>query len=610
MLLCSLSGDELFSDREKFPLIILLTPPIDSDMIFKKIELQSCPKTFTADLDKARTPAETLATFYSRVKALDLKILSEVKRIDTGRLGIPVYFGVCGDDAQEIIGAKKTMGKGAGPIQAETSACMELTERFSFFSFKVNPDKFLIGDYVDMEEQGYPVLPIEYLLQSVHDEKTSPGQLRKLLAGLPMLWCQATSLTRNENVLVPFSWFDTINEYNGSAAGNTLEESALQGVCEIVERHVCSRVTHEKLAVPKIDIDTVTDPVALDLLRKFAENGIEIHLLDFTLDTGIPTVAAIAIDRATFPESSEIVYTAGTAPDPQKAMIRTLTEVAQLGGDFETSANYLASGLPKPTSMEEIAWLTDSPFSISVDSMANLADHDIKIEVDRTAAALKKIGMDVFMLDITHEGLQLPATYTISPGAHFRERSRLQSAGLFAARLAVDLIQDPEILDARLLELKELLPDAYYVEFYRGRNLYNMGMGQLALPFFEDALKMHPEEEDLPYIYSYLGLCLRDLEHYTEALAVLEKGLEYDEQRADIYNTMGVCCFKLGEFEQAIAKFKRAVELDPSSAMDYANIGVNSQRLGRIDDAKEYLTLALTLDPSLDFARDILESLS
>ena len=49
----------------------------------------------------------------------------------------------------------------------------------------------------------------------------------------------------------------------------------------------------------------------------------------------------------TFPEKSEIVWTAGTTPDPQKALSRALSETAQLAGDFNTGSNYIASGLPK-----------------------------------------------------------------------------------------------------------------------------------------------------------------------------------------------------------------------------------------------------------------------
>ena len=71
-------------------------------------------------------------------------------------------------------------------------------------------------------------------------------------------------------------------------------------------------------------------------------------------------VAALAVDPSTFPEISEIVFTAGTTPGPDKAIIRAITEVAQLAGDFNTGANYVASGLPKPLSMDEVDYLTES----------------------------------------------------------------------------------------------------------------------------------------------------------------------------------------------------------------------------------------------------------
>ena len=73
---------------------------------------EDCLKTFTTDQDKAIRPEDTLKRFYAKVKTLDCVILNEVKRIDNGRLDIPVYFSICGDDARALTGTKKQMGKG------------------------------------------------------------------------------------------------------------------------------------------------------------------------------------------------------------------------------------------------------------------------------------------------------------------------------------------------------------------------------------------------------------------------------------------------------------------------------------------------------------------
>ena len=573
------------------------------------IVLKDCLKTFTIDQDKAIRPEDTLARFYAQVNKLDCVIVNEVKRIDNGRLDIPVYFSICGEAASRLTGTKKQMGKGAHPVQAEASACMELAERFSFFAFKNTASHFITGDYKTMREQGYPLLDIRLLLQSVHDETTTPAQLESLLEDIPMQWTWATNMTRGEEVLVPFSWFFAINEFNGPSAGNTYEEAALQGVCEIVERHVCSRINREQIPTPAIDPDSVQDPVARELLAKFARHGIELHLHDFSLDTGICTVGALAIDRSTFPETSEIVYTAGTTPNPEKALIRAVTEVAQLAGDFNSGSNYVASGLPKPLAMAEVAYLTESTATVGIEAMVDLSDNNIRIEVERCIAALHQIGMEVYMIDVRHAQLDIPALYTIVPGAHFRERSMIKDAGLFSAKLVEELISDPRRKEIKFRQMEEQLPGAYYLSFYRGKNAVDAGNLTAAISYFDRALALNPEAEDLPYIFSYKGSCLKELGQYEEAIGVLRQGLAEDEERPDIHNLIGVCMFKQGQYAEAISHFKRAVALNPASGIDYANIGVNYKRLGQRDKAIHFFTIALSIDPTLAFAEEQLAEL-
>ncbi|MCI5149465.1 MAG: tetratricopeptide repeat protein, partial [Candidatus Electrothrix sp. MAN1_4] len=565
------------------------------------IRLHSCLKEYTYDQDKACTPEQTIERFHERLQATGLDILKKVKRIDTGRLDIPVFFSVCGKDALETIGTKKQMGKGSTPEQSRASACMELAERFSFFSFLKNPDNFLIGDYPAMQEAGYPVLPISSLLQSVHDEERNPKELEQLLTDLPLRWTWARNITQDKDVLVPFSWFYAINEFNGPCAGNTIEEAVLQGISEVIERHVCALVTHEKTRTPTIDPNSVTDPVARALIDKFEKNGIKLQLNDFSLDTGIPTVAALAWDPETFPEKSELVYTAGTTPGANKALIRALTEVAQLAGDFESGSNYVASGLPKPLSLDEVDYLFTPEQTIGIDELPQVDADDMLEELQNCLGALKKIDMEVLMVNTMHPNLKIPTAYTIIPGAHFRERAASGDAPLFAAKLAADLLEPGE-LEAKLAEMQQQLPDAYYLEFYRGRNFYEQGMVEPALDHFQQGMTMQPHEEDKPYLSSYLGSCLRDLGRFEEAVPILEEGLAFDEERPDIHNILGVCHFKADRFEQAVHHFQRAVQLNPVSSIDYANLALNQQRLGRNKEAITNYQIALGQDASIAFA--------
>lgn len=577
----------------------------------RQITLQDCFKTYTYDQDKAMSPEETVSKFQDRLKEVKLDILKEIRRIDNGRLDIPVYFSVCGKDALHTIGNKKQMGKGSTPEQSRASACMELGERFSFFSFKQNPANFVNGTYEDLQAAGQPVLPLKRLLQSVHDEQTSPELLAEMLQGITMQWVWATNLSAGgEEVLVPFSWFYAINEFNGPSAGNTYEESINQGISEIVERHVCSLVCRQKIKTPLIDHDSVKDPVARELLDKFAKHNIEVYLNDFTLDTGIPTVGALAIDRSTFPESSEIVFTAGTTPNPEKALIRALTEVAQLAGDFNSKANYVASGLPKPLSMDEVEYITNPGATITIQEMVDLNDDNIRVEDERCIEALRKLDMEVLVVNTMHPELQIPTIYTIVPGAHFRERSMVSNAGLFAAKLVNELIADPEEKMQHFSRLEKLAPASYFIEFYLGQNLYNLGRPEEALPHLHQALGLDPDEEDIPYIYSFMGSCLKDMEQYDKAITTLKLGTDHDDERPDLHNLLGFCYFKLADHEAAVHHFSRAVHLAPTSAIDYANLGVNYRKLGKKEEAIEALTLALTMDPSITFAQDHLTELA
>jgi ribosomal protein S12 methylthiotransferase accessory factor len=575
----------------------------------KTVTYGDCFKQYTYDQDKVCTPEETIAKFKQKLDEVKLDILTDVRRVDTGRLDIPVYFSVCGKEAYEVIRNKKQMGKGCTPAQSQASACMELAERFSFFSFRQNPTNFIRATYAELKAEGQPLLPFKYLLQSVHDETTSEETLAELIADIPIRWAWGTNLNRGEMVLIPYSWFYAINEFNGPSAGNSYEEAILQGLCEIVERHVCAVITREEIRAPIIDPDSITDPVAVELLRKFTRHGIQVYLNDFTLDTGIPTVGAMAIDPSTFPETSEIVYTAGTTPEPNKALIRALTEVAQLAGDFHTKANYEASGLPKPLSLDEVDYIVNPGRTVKLDDLPDLGDNNMKVEIERCLAALTKLDMEVLLIDVAHKDLQIPAIYTIVPGAHFRERSMCKNAGLFAAKLAHELISDPKAQIEQLNKMSAILPRAYFIEFYLGKKKAAANLFQEAMTHFNTALELNPEAEDLPYIYSFMGECLKDMGEYQEAIRILRLGIEQDEERQDLHNLLGFCHYKLDDYETAVTHFSRSIEVDPSQAIDFFNLGVNLRKLNRNDEAIHNFKIALTMEPYLEMARNHLDEL-
>ena len=560
------------------------------------MQLEDAFKTYTYDQDKVRSPEETVAHVLQRFARVEKDILSKTMRIDTGRLDIPVYISLCGRDAVPLTGTNKQMGKGGTPIQAEASALMELAERFSFFSFIKNT-QFPIATYAETDGQN---LPMELLWLSLHDNETDFEVASAVLNELPFRWTRACNLTRNVETLVPIDWFYTIHEYNGPAAGNALEEAILQSLCEVVERHVSSVISHHKLVLPTIDPVSVQDPAARELLDKFAAQSIEVFIKDFSLDTGIPTVGTLAWDPSTFPERSEIVFTAGTTPSPEKSLIRALTEIAQLAGDFENRTSYRPT-LPKYGSMKDAEYITKEAPTVPIDSLPDLSHNNFKTEIERCVDALSRINLEVLVVDVTHPKLRIPSVYTIIPGAHFRDRTRDTTVPFHAAKIVSQHVEGAQAI-AGILRLLDTFPNRYDLHFFMGLTLEYHGRPQEALEQFRRALSLNPRSLDVASVHTHIGVSLKDMEDYQGAIKALEQAKDADPNLKEIYNLLGFCYFKLKEHGRSIEQFEKALEIDPGSAIDYANIGSNLREMGHKREAIRLYRIALELDPSIDFA--------
>lgn len=581
--------------------------------------------------DKIMSPEATVRHFKERCKAANLNILKETRRVDTHRIGIPVYYSVCGHDAGRLTGTKKQMGKGVTPALAEASAVMELAERFSLYSFMERPGITITGTFDDIPH----ALPFEKIVQSVEPipmhagtlpkdlpennpssdgQEDDPALQKKIFDMLKLKWVKGFNHSTGNEVSIPMDWFFMINEFNGSSAGNCHEEAVCQGACEIMERHVSAIVAHQKASLPYIDPASVTNPTTAGLIAKFNRAGIKLYINDFSLETGIPTIGVLAYDPETFPETSEIVWTAGTAPSPDKALSRALTEVAQLAGDFNTGSNYVASGLPKFTDLKQAAFIIDpieegSCQKVALSTLPDISNDNIKVEIEAVIKAMKSLDLDLIVIDTTDPRLGIPTCYTIVPGAFFRERAENSTLAMFAARHLYENEPAP-VAYGKLTQMADLIPGRYVIAFYQGLCQLKLENPEKALVHLETAMTLQPIPQDIATIASYTGICLKELGRYDEAIIVLESGVAHDDERPDLYNLLGFCHFMQKRHEASIACFEKVLKLTPGSGIDHASIGSNYRELGVYDKAIQYYELALALDPSLDFARENIEKLT
>jgi ribosomal protein S12 methylthiotransferase accessory factor len=282
--------------------------------------------------------------------------------------------------------------------------------------------------------------------------------------------------------------------------------------------------------------------------------------------------------------------------------------VAQLAGEFNSGGNYVASGLPKFRTLEEARYIIDPGSSAALTDLPEIGDNNIKVEIESCISTLADRGMDIYAVDVMHPVLGIPAFYTIIPGTNFRERASHSSVGMIIAKIITETHDSIRALE-HLRGFDAQLPNKYYLQFYLGQIHLDRGDYETALTYLAKALDLQPPAEDMASVYTYMGICYKEMARYDAARQVLEKGHHVDPDRTDTLNLLGFCHYKLGTHEQAIACFEKLIALDPSSAIDYANIASNYRAMGKKPEAIQYYQLALSLDAGIEFAREHLSQM-
>mgnify|MGYP001626353079 FL=1 len=553
--------------------------------------------------DKAKYPEETIKEVEERLKQCQIKIYRGLQRIDKGRLGIPVYISLYDVEGIEITGNYKQMGKGASDILSQASALMELVERFSLFSFyRRAKDRGILSTFEDL---GDKAIPWDIFLQSVEDqenEKTKNVSL-KFLKKAPFYFVPALEVRTKQVKYLPFHWFWLIYEYNGSAGGNTYPEASVQAICELIERHTNALSIRINQPMPAIKRESIKGP-SEELLRCYERLGIHLWIRDMTYGMPVPTIAVMAMDPSTFPEKSEIVYAAGTATSPERALIRALTEVAQLAGDFDTEGKYVESGLPKFANLDEAKVVTDFTYEVNLSDLPNLSSDNHLEELIALSQAMKEKGYEIYLIDIEEENLKIPAVYAVIPGILFRERTVIPYLYQLVRTLSLYL---PAEENLKILEeiLKEI-DNKYYVWAYYGNALKALSRYDEAIMAYEKALVLEPTVPDMIALFTHLADAYFKKGEWDKVIEVCDRALNFGEV-PELYNLLGRALYKKSDFASALQAFLRATELDPSSAIDYANAGYCLKALNLLPPAEIFFRKALALNPNLTMAKKGLE---
>jgi ribosomal protein S12 methylthiotransferase accessory factor len=263
-------------------------------------------------------------------------------------------------------------------------------------------------------EAGFPCIPPETLALFSQDQYRRAGfPYVPFDRDTPVRWARAIDLATGESIHVPaglvwhpFRYVRSAGDRPvmpahpaGLAAGDSVAEAALTGICEVVARDSAALFWHSLTAPPILDSATLPPPLR-DLLGRFEIGGDRVTLLDVTTDNRVPSyVAALSSER---PEAPSLVFGLAADLDPAAAVRGALLDLA--AARREAVSAMFDRAAPSPTNDWEDVIEPADHLAFAADPgnrplIASFLDSDDRRQLaDRDNAATGSAGGDLEVL--------------------------------------------------------------------------------------------------------------------------------------------------------------------------------------------------------------------
>lgn len=365
-------------------------------------------------------PSKTIANYKNKLKIAGITRITEITHLD--RIKIPVYSAIR-PTAQDG-GVSIYAGKGAKNDQAKASAMMEGFERYSAEKQAIDSENSIIATFNNLKDS---INPKDLIL---------PNETKNLdFDNVEIEWTLTTDINTEKEYYVPsnaiFHPYTPKNSTplfkgntNGLASGNILEEAVFHGILEVIERDAWSIFELTKKNKKQIDTKKIKNPLINELLNKFKKEAIDIKLMDLTADVKIPTIAATA-DDTILKDPALLTLGVGTHLNPEIAIIRALTEVAQsratqihgaredtVRADFMRKAGY--------ERMKRINnhYFNEEKEQVQIEDIENKATDSLKKDIEIAVSELKNSSFDkILFTDLTRKELGISVVRVIIPGS-------------------------------------------------------------------------------------------------------------------------------------------------------------------------------------------------
>lgn len=365
-------------------------------------------------------PSQTIENNEDKCKIAGITRITEITHLD--RIGLPIFSAIRPTSQEGAISIYG--GKGISVEHAKASAMMEGFERYSA---EKQDENTITGTISEISSKGN-IIDIESL--------NLPKDFKKEnIETINLEWNICHDLISKKDYYIPSNAIyhpyvlqDNScqnlfkSNTNGLASGNSLEEAILHGIFEVIERDAWSifELTHKNST--QIDLKSIESSVVNDALKKFSDNEINIKLMDLTADIKVPTIAASA-DDTLLKDAGLLTLGMGTHLDPEVAVLRALTEVAQsratqihgaredtVRADFARTAGY--------ERMKRINnhYFEDEENKIALSDIENKSTDSITEDINIVLDELKKNEIEhVLYCDLTRPELNVNVVRVIIP---------------------------------------------------------------------------------------------------------------------------------------------------------------------------------------------------
>ena len=286
-------------------------------------------KAYRRGTHRSIAPAAMLRQVQGLMPVMGITRLANLTGLDS--IGLPVVMA-CRPNSHSVA---VSMGKGLDLEAAKASALMEAVETYHAEHITA-PLKLASFEELRYEHDLVDPLRLPLCRESAYHPA---GRL---------LWIEGRDLVGGRPCWVPYELVHTdytlpppsgsgcfLASSNGLASGSHPLEAIAHAICELVERDaeaLFNCLSGDQQAARRLDLDSVTAPDARAVIEQCRAAGMALAVFDATSDIGIATLICLLAEEAQSAPAllDGVAIGSGCHPDPAIALLRAITEAAQI----------------------------------------------------------------------------------------------------------------------------------------------------------------------------------------------------------------------------------------------------------------------------------------